>query len=62
MYIFQQAWNCYLRMVDIDYELSFTCPICKDRPSIVVLDGIAMGTTKQLPDISNQVAPNKSFL
>ena len=50
IHIIQKAWNCYLRLVDIDYDIQFTCPICKVPPSIIILDGISMVTTKQLPD------------
>ena len=34
---------------DIDYINILACPTCKDRPPIVIFDGIAMGTTKSLP-------------
>ena len=48
-HICQQAWNCYLRLVDIDYIKVFACPTCKNRTIIVIFDGIAKGTTKGVP-------------
>ena len=47
-HIVQHAWNSYLRLVDIDYSDNFCCSICKENP-LIILDGIAMGTTKRLP-------------
>ena len=52
-HVFQQAWNCYLWLVSIDYGSTFACSICIDQPSIIILDGIAMGTTKQIPETPN---------
>ena len=60
-HVFQQAWNCYLKLVDIDYEAIFTCPVCKDTPAIIYLDGIAMGTTRQLPDLPSRVDEGQTF-
>ena len=60
-HIIQQAWNCYGRLVEINYEENFSCSICKNQPSIIILDGIAMGTTRQLPDISNNVDTEQIF-
>ena len=48
-HIFRYAWNSYLRLVDINYQKIFSCHTCKETPSIIILDGIAMGTTKKLP-------------
>ena len=47
----QHAWNAYLRMVDINYSSHYTCPQCKHKPDTIILDGIAMGTTKELPSV-----------
>ena len=43
-HILKHAWNSYIGMADIDYQLLFSCPICKDKPDVIILDG--MGTTK----------------
>ena len=55
-HIFKHAWNAYLRMADINYQLLFTCPMCKDKPDVIILNGIAMGTTKAIPEF--YIAPN----
>ena len=43
----------------IDYADIFSCPSCKDQPSVIILDGIAMGITKQLPDAPNNIDPEQ---
>ena len=48
-HIFQHAWNANLRLIDINYQINFCCLTCKETPSMIILDGIAMGTTKGLP-------------
>ena len=50
-HIMKHGWNAYLRMIDLDYISSFTCPICKDSPEVVVFDGITLGTLKHVPTI-----------
>ena len=52
-HILQHGWNSYLRMLNVDYKLNFTCPICKDNPETLILDGITMGTIRELPNKSN---------
>ena len=54
-HIVQHAWNVYLRKVDIDYTSQYICPKCKQEPEVIILDGIAMGTTKAIPDVSATV-------
>ena len=49
-HVIKHAWNAYLRMVSIDYKARFTCPICKDKPEVIIMDGVTMGTCKQLPE------------
>ena len=53
-YILKHAWNSHLRMADMDYQSLFSCPICKNKPDVIILDGIAMGTTKKIPDYHHQ--------
>ena len=60
-HILQHGWNAYLRMLDIDYTISFKCPVCKDIPEILVLDGITMGTIKELPDFSQEFDEDRIF-
>ena len=42
-----------LRTPDVDYVTSFTCPERKDNPKVLI-DGITMGTIKELPENQNQ--------
>ena len=50
-HIVYHAWIAYLRLVNLDYPSLYTCPQCKLQPKIVILDGIAMGTMRSLPDV-----------
>ena len=38
-------------MVDINYSSHYTFPQCKHKPDTIILDGIAMGTMKELPSV-----------
>ena len=58
-HIFHHAWNAYLRLINIDYQKSFTCPICKDCPDVVVFDGVTLGTIKEVPPFSMQLDKNQ---
>ena len=49
-HILQHAWNAYLRMVNIDYTANFTCPVCKNSPDVNILDGVTVGTSKEVPE------------
>ena len=51
-HIVYHAWNAYLRTVDIDYTSHYSCPKCKDQPDLIIIDGIAMGTMKAVPDVA----------
>ena len=53
-HVFHQAWNAYLRLININYRWSFTCPKCKDRPD-VIFDGITLCTVKVIPPFSIQI-------
>ena len=43
------AWNAYLRLIDVNYNLSFSCPHCATTPETVIFDGVTLGTLKDLP-------------
>ena len=60
-HILQHGWNAYLRMLDADYVCNFTCPICKNSPETLVLDGITMGTVKELPESSHDCDENQKY-
>ena len=50
-HIVHHAWNAYLRMVGVDYITHYTCPKCQHEPEVIILDGIAMGTMKNIPGV-----------
>ena len=60
-HIVQHGWNAYLRMINLDYKARFTCPTCKDNPEVVILDGITLGTLKQIPEIPHITDENQRF-
>ena len=43
------AWNAFLRLMEINYPQCFSCPICRDTPDTVIIDGVTLGTVKELP-------------
>ena len=60
-HILTHAWNAYLRMVEVNYKTQFSCPLCKDRPEVIIIDGIAMGTTKPIPELHPQVDETQHY-
>ena len=60
-HIVQHTWNAYLRMVDINYSSHYTCPQCKHKPDTIILDGIALGTMKELPSVVPNVHHDKIY-
>ena len=60
-HILQHAWYAYLRMVNIDYTASLTCPICKDNPEVIIMDGVTMGTSKEVPETDYQYDENQQY-
>ena len=60
-HIIHHAWNAYLRLVDLDYPSLYTCPQCKLQPKVVILDGIAMGTMKSLPEVTEPVDYDQNY-
>ena len=57
----QRAWKSYLRLVNIDYANNFYCVKCKESPQILILDGIAMGTTKILPQKDDNIDESQQY-
>ncbi|KAI6659494.1 hypothetical protein LOD99_10742 [Oopsacas minuta] len=60
-HIVYQAWNAYLRTVDIDYDSNYICPKCKDHPDVIILDGIAMGTMKSVPEVDAKFDQDQQY-
>ena len=60
-HIVYQAWNTYLRTIDIDYTSHYSCPKCKDQPDLIILDGIAMGTMKAVPDVATTYDQDQQY-
>ena len=60
-HILKHAWNAYLRMVEVNYRSDFSCPKCRNNPDLIILDGIAMGTTKAIPEIYLEVHETQRY-
>ena len=60
-HILNHGWNLSLRMIKIDYKAKFTCPICKENPELIIMDGTTLGTLKHIPEISQQVDKEQHF-
>ena len=43
------TWNAYLRFMDVNYNLSFSCPNCAITPETVIFDRVTLCTLKDLP-------------
>ena len=54
------AWNAFLRLMEINYPQCFSCPICKDSPDTIILDGVTLGTIRELPRESSFAETNIS--
>lgn len=42
----RQAWNCFARLLDINYQECFLCPQCGRTPKTIVCDGTLIGFRK----------------
>ena len=40
------AYNCFLRLLAIDFKSCFKCNHCGDNVDTIIMDGIAMGCPK----------------
>ena len=47
-------------MIKIDLP-RFACPICKENPEVIIMDGITLETLKHIPEISHQVDKEQHF-
>ncbi|XP_065192373.1 uncharacterized protein LOC135823439 isoform X2 [Sycon ciliatum] len=47
-YVLRRAWDTFLRLLDIDWQGLFFCPICKSEPKRIVCDGTALGFRQDL--------------
>lgn len=56
------AWNSFARLLNLDFEKSFQCPLCGPAPDTVVCDGTMLGFRKDLltacssPDLPEDIA------
>ena len=57
----QHAWNSYLRLIYIDYTENLCCRMCKECAPIIILDGIAMGTTRLLPTVKDNTDTSQEY-
>ena len=53
----RRAWNAFARLLDIDFDESFTCPICGPSPTTIVCDGTLLGFRKDLMDTLDNETP-----
>ena len=44
----RRAWNSFARLLDLDFENSFLCPVCGTTPNTVICDGTMLGFRKDL--------------
>lgn len=44
----QSTWNSFARLLNINYDESFKCPICGTYPQSVICDGTLIGFRKDL--------------
>ena len=44
----RQAYNCFLRLLDLDYGDLYECPECGPDVDCIIMDGIMMGCRKDL--------------
>ena len=55
----RKAYNCFLRLLEIDFQGLFECPTCTNDVDTVVMDGIMMGCRKDLvPNFPKPKLPN----
>ena len=46
-HILHRAWNGFARLLQIDWEEDFVCPVCGPYPDTVICDGTAIGFSKK---------------
>ena len=44
----RKGWNAFARLLDINWERTFSCSQCLDEPEVVIMDGITLGFRKDL--------------
>eukprot|EP00794_Sanderia_malayensis_P003058 gene3058-3521_t len=45
---FKNSWYCYLSLLDIDIDKGFQCEICKEQPSLLIMDATSLSFRKEL--------------
>ena len=53
--LFRVAWEAYIGLVTISDKL-FICPCCKEKPEVVVCDGITLSFPKKFQHKSKKLA------
>ena len=65
-FISYSTWkaSCYMYMksLEIDYEAGFQCLECKERPSVVIIDGTSLGHRKDLMTGQSDLAASTNNL
>eukprot|EP00794_Sanderia_malayensis_P001542 gene1542-1705_t len=44
---FKSSWYAFLRLLDIDYALGFECKVCKNHPSVLIMDATSLSFRKE---------------
>eukprot|EP00794_Sanderia_malayensis_P012396 gene12396-13674_t len=45
---FKKSWYCYLSLLDIHIDKGFQCEICKEQPSLLIMDATSLSFCKEL--------------
>eukprot|EP00058_Branchiostoma_floridae_P026343 XP_002611834.1 hypothetical protein BRAFLDRAFT_83142 [Branchiostoma floridae] len=44
----RRAWDSFSHLLDINWQTSFQCPVCKGSPDVIICDGTSLGFRKDL--------------
>ena len=56
------AYNCFLRLLDLNYKDIYSCPRCTNEPDTVIMDGVSIGGRKdRLPHIDKMPLPTRKI-
>ena len=56
----RQAWNCFARLLDINWQSCYLCPVCGTSPKTIVCDGTLIGFRKDF--LSESYSPKSESI
>eukprot|EP00794_Sanderia_malayensis_P010517 gene10517-11621_t len=62
---FKNAWYRYMELLDIDIDTGFSCKICKEEPSVLIMDATSLSFRKEFMhwhSFLNKVDTNSDML